>query len=310
MAKITLIGMHNYTNGDIWPSSIPAGISRDTFINTVMLNYGECETLYADPDFMKFAISNWFSVNQWGIEKAIKAINIEYDPLYNYDRHESTTESTSKTEKINETNKRSGGESNVQSGGESNVKSGKENNVKSGGHSNTKSGNETTSATSSSDSSATSSKTTTTNETTEEKVSAFDSGEYQPKNQTTTSGTVEETGSGSSKIETTTGNTHTYNDIKDTFDYLNETDTTTYDNVTDTKTYNNVTDTLTYNDVTDKKDGDNSESAERNMTTRAYGNIGVTTSQQMLQAELELAKYNIYKTFASIFASDLLILVY
>lgn len=309
MAKITLIGMHNYTNGKIWPSSVPAGISRDSFINTIMLNYGECETLYADPDFMKFAISNWFYINQWGIEKAIKAITTEYDPLYNYDRYESVTENTAKTETINETNKRSGGESTVKNGDETNIKSGKENNVKSGGHSNTKSGNETTSATSSSDSSATSSKTTTTNETVEEKVSAFDSTAYQPKNQTTTSGTVEESGNGSSNIETTSENTHTYNDVKDTFEYSGETDTTTYD-VTDTKTYKNVTDTLTYNNLTDKKDGDNSEDTNRTMTTRAYGNIGVTTSQQMLRDELELAKYNIYKTFATIFASDLLILVY
>ena len=285
--------MHNYTDGDIWPSSVPDGISKDNFINTIMLNYGECETLYADPDFMKFAISNWFAINQWGMSKAIKAIQTEYEPLYNYDRYETVTENIAKSETIDETNKRTGNETSVKSGGHSNTKS--------GGHSNTRSGNETVDATSSSDSSATSSKNTTTNETVEEKVSAFDSSTYQPKNQTTTNGTVGETGSGSSTIETESGNTHTYNNVKDTFTYTNEADTVTY---------NNETDKLTYNDIVDKKDGDNSEDTERTMTTRAYGNIGVTTSQQMLKDELALAEYNIYKTFASIFASDLLILVY
>lgn len=43
---------------------------------------------------------------------------------------------------------------------------------------------------------------------------------------------------------------------------------------------------------------------------RAYGNIGVTTSQQMLQAELDVAYWNLYEHIADIFITEFLIPVY
>ena len=47
------------------------------------------------------------------------------------------------------------------------------------------------------------------------------------------------------------------------------------------------------------------------MTTHLYGNIGVTTSQQMLRAELELAaELDFYKMVAKQFAEKFCILVY
>ena len=55
------------------------------------------ETLYADPDMMKFAITNWANINNWSILKAVTAINIEYEPLNNYDRTETRTKSGTNT---------------------------------------------------------------------------------------------------------------------------------------------------------------------------------------------------------------------
>lgn len=43
---------------------------------------------------------------------------------------------------------------------------------------------------------------------------------------------------------------------------------------------------------------------------RAYGNIGVTTSQQMIQSSLELYKWNLYEHIADIFISEFCIPVY
>ena len=55
----------------------------------------------------------------------------------------------------------------------------------------------------------------------------------------------------------------------------------------------------------------NEGSGEREMTTHLYGNIGVTTSQQMLRAELELAaELDFYKMVAKQFAEKFCILVY
>ena len=43
---------------------------------------------------------------------------------------------------------------------------------------------------------------------------------------------------------------------------------------------------------------------------RAWGNIGVTTSQQMLEAEFNVAKWNLYDHISDIFCSEFVIPVY
>lgn len=54
----------------------------------------------------------------------------------------------------------------------------------------------------------------------------------------------------------------------------------------------------------------NADDAEGIHTGRIHGNIGVTTSQQMLQAELELGYWNVYKRITDMFLKDFVILVY
>lgn len=74
-------------------------------------------------------------------------------------------------------------------------------------------------------------------------------------------------------------NTHTYTNVKDAVDT-----THTYNQVADTdtrkKTYNNVTDQLTHNTTDDMT----------HHLTRS-GNIGVTTSQQMAESEIQLRSW-------------------
>ena len=43
---------------------------------------------------------------------------------------------------------------------------------------------------------------------------------------------------------------------------------------------------------------------------RLFGNIGVTTSQQMLQSELDIARWNMYEHIADLFAQEFCIMVY
>lgn len=58
---------------------------------------------------------------------------------------------------------------------------------------------------------------------------------------------------------------------------------------------------------TDKATSD----GNRNMNTRMYGNIGVTLSQQMLEAEMDVTrKLNIYKHIARDFKDQYCVLVY
>ena len=246
MAKITLIGMNNYTDGAIWNGlSCPNGIDKTTLINTIMLTYGEMGTLYADPDMMQLAIKTWSDKNAWSMLKAITAINVSYDPLNNYDRTETRTRSENGT---NTGTVRNAGET-------------------------SESGRRTTSS---------EVETSTTTETdrdetneNEHKVSAYDSSTYSADNTDDGSATVDETVTGTGTSE------------------ASGTDVTT-----NSGTNSNLrTDNLAH-------------SVSESETVRAYGNIGVTTSQQMLQSELDISLYNIYDTFAGIFAYDLLLMVY
>lgn len=45
-------------------------------------------------------------------------------------------------------------------------------------------------------------------------------------------------------------------------------------------------------------------------TARLHGNIGVTTSQQMLEAELDIAKWNLYDNIAELFLNEFVIPLY
>ena len=43
---------------------------------------------------------------------------------------------------------------------------------------------------------------------------------------------------------------------------------------------------------------------------RIHGNVGVTTSQQMLEAELSLAEWNLYEHITDLFLSEFVIPIY
>lgn len=62
----------------------------------------------------------------------------------------------------------------------------------------------------------------------------------------------------------------------------------------------------------DKVSGTNSDNASGNEVKRGhtYGNIGVTTSQQMLQAELDIAEWNIYDHIKDLFMQEFCIMIY
>lgn len=188
LAKMTLIGFYNAYE-DIDPLfanlTLPAGIDKDLFINSLLLDAGEFEVLYADPDFFKNAISIWGRKWYRTFEKWFSALNVSYDPLNNYDR---TEEWTTKTDSTSDTAADS---------------------------------------------------TTSTNR------SSFDSASLTPY-------------------------------------------------------------TSTNDDSTGRSKYDGTEIR----TGRAYGNIGVTTSQQMLEAELNLQEWNLYQHMIDLFKTELLIPIY
>ena len=204
-AKLTLIGLYNNDNTLFDSLTLPAGIDKTVLVNNILLRSGEFEVLYADPDFLKPAISLWGQKWSRTFEKWQKALAVEYDPLYNYDRREEW----------------------VTSEDEGTVTTGKSTDVGS----------------------------TDVGTTSNDNVSAYNDNTLVPDKQNIlTSGT------------NTVGNTEM----------------------------------------------ENTSDRDRNevRTGRAYGNIGVTTSQQMLQAELDVASWNLYEHITDIFLSEFIIPVF
>ena len=112
-----------------------------------------------------------------------------------------------------------------------------------------------------------------TTDVTEREVSAYDSSTYQPAEKTTTD--------------------------------LDGTDTTTYTG-TDTTTHSGTI----KDEYGEGSSGSETENSKNVHSGRLHGNIGVTTSQQMLEAELDIARWNIYEHITDIFLSEFIIPIY
>lgn len=77
-------------------------------------------------------------------------------------------------------------------------------------------------------------------------------------------------------------------------------------------TLNSEADTTENKQVIDNVTGTDDSTRNKSFThsARLYGNIGVTTSQQMLESELEIARFNLTQQIVDCFKTDLCILVY
>lgn len=199
--KLTILGLNSFMqshNDDLFAElNLPEGIDKDTAIDTIILKSGEFEVLFPDPIFFKRVIGVWSKKHQRTFEKWIKALNVEYNPLENYDRIEEWTDE---------------GTAEAVSGGASH---------------------------------------NSTNGSSEDKKSAYDSSSYENNN-----------------LNTMSNNSNS--------------------------------------------DFNNNSTANNNSIHkgRMHGNIGVTTSQQMLTSELDIASWNIYEHIADLFVDDFCLQVY
>ena len=236
-SKITLIGLNKYlgyeNKGLFDYLTLPEGIDRDTLCSNILQRGSEFEAQYPDAEYMRVSIGMWAKKWYWTFDKWVKAINIEYSPLENYDRFESWTDNN--THKDDDTI------------------------------------NSTRDITANQQTESNSDMTTNTldNGEVEHTKSAYDSGEYSPYEKTTTTDNVQET----SNVKADSSTDSTNNDKYD-------------------ETRGNV--------------GEYQNTHEG----RLHGNIGVTTSQQMLQSEIDIAYFNLYERITDIFLTEYTIPVY
>lgn len=205
--------------------NLPETLDKDTLVENIMLQGSDFETLYSDPEFMRAAIGSWSNKWQRTFIKWAAALEIEYDPLENYDRIEDWDDTLNSGKKSSA--RRDSG--------------------------NTRTFNNQDK------------RTLDTTQTSEEEVSAFDASTYQPSSKNTVD-----------------------NDGTDTVDYSG----------------------TIKDEYGEGTSGSETENSKNTHSGRIHGNIGVTTSQQMLQSELDLQKWNIYEHITDLFLEELTIMVY
>lgn len=95
-SKMTILSFSNYMEAndtDLFSElQLPVGINRDILIKNILINAGDFEILYSNPYFMQEAIGVWSQKWERTFRRWVEVLNIDYDPLTNYDRHEEWTD--------------------------------------------------------------------------------------------------------------------------------------------------------------------------------------------------------------------------
>lgn len=307
--KVTLLGLetylHDYNKSLFDDLAFPEGINKEDTVNNILLEAGEFEPLYSEPYFLRSAISLWGRKHYRTFQKWINALNIEYAPLENYDRNESwwdhSKTDNDNTRTLDHQDKRTLDTQDKRTlDTESKLTLDTENKRTLDTESKRTLDTQDKETRDTSDENVFDKTTTTENE-----VSAYDSSSYQAADKTTVDedGTVTVNGTGTDTFD------HTGTDTLDNTgtDTLNNSGTETTDNTgTDTLDHSG-TDTVDYSGTI--KD-ENDVTVQSIHGGRTHGNIGVTTSQQMLQAELDISRWNIVQQITDLFVTEFCIMVY
>lgn len=92
-ATMSLYGLYQYDNSllDGLKAAVPSGVDADNVADTLLLESTGLEILYSNPVFMKAAITVWANEKHDIWQKLYDTTLLEYNPIDNYDRYETST---------------------------------------------------------------------------------------------------------------------------------------------------------------------------------------------------------------------------
>lgn len=221
IASTGLLDLLSYDDTIMDNFTVPDGIDSRLALDTIYQRCGLTPLYHPDPAWLKFYVGRWCSKNAKTWEELYKTTIQDYNPIYNYDRTEETTDTRRGTRKLSEDTS-----------------------------SNTKQNGDTSVTDTSSDSS-------------EHTLSADNSDSYEPG----------------------------YKDVSSRQD------------TQASESSNRV-------DVTGDRAVDETTGETYSHKLRAYGNIGVTTTQEMLEAQRKVVRYNIYDEIADSFKNEFCLYIY
>lgn len=268
-AKIPLYSFFSYMKdkGGLFKElTLPAEISKDDVIDNILLKGGDFCVLYQDPEFMQYAIGTWCRKYQPTFIKWVKALNIEYNPLENYDRFEdtSTTSSGTTTGNVNGTHSDNLDVNNIDHTSNDSTQDVNRSEVMKDDGTNT---------------------TTVKDNITEHQVSAFNDVNYSP----------------SSKD---------INNSKQTLEVDTEKDTDITEKTSNSNTIDYTSERHSKGASADTTSEHRSDERSDATKSRIHGNIGVTTSQAMLEAELKIDTWSIIEHITDLFLKEFIIPIY
>ena len=240
---MSVLGLYQWDNTLFSLLTLPEGLDRDTLVDFILSECSDLEILYPNPEVLKGLIGVWSATQQYTWGKLYATMQLEYNPIDNYDRTETRTLASQAA-------------GNSTDGGTDTVTS-------------ADTGTDTTTSTDGGMDA------TTGNSTDLNQVKAFD----------------------------TAANTFTDRE-KDT---VNNSSSTTYG-----KTNTNTTQFGKTNTKTTRYGHTNNNAYSKNDTEeiRAHGNIGTVTTQTMIEAERNIALFNIYQVILDEFKQRFCLLIY
>ena len=284
MARITLWGFYQYDKTLFDNIVLPDGIDKDNLVADIMRNSGDLYPYHQIPEYLKSNITFWFSRRLFDFDRMYKSLRMEYSPIDNYNR----------IDDIKREYKDSGSDTET-----------------------TTLGSSTTSKHSGTDT-----ETTTLGSSTTSKHSGSDTETTTLGSSTTSSHTGTDTentqGSGSKEKGVSAYNEDGYTNREKDTETHNSNNTQTFNStVTNTGSGSDTQEQRFDSTVTntgsgsDKTQTDYGKQRTETESTHIHGNIGVTSTQELIESEMSLrAKHDIYKIISKEFERELLVQIY
>ena len=304
-AKMTLIGMYNYDQTIFNELVMPDGIDKDLFINSLLMQGGEFEVLYPDPDFMKTSIKIWSTKWYRTFAEWLRGTQQRWNPIYNYDRFEESRSNSVKdfssktTANYSDQRRVDLDDTRTADLTEKRTADLEDENIKYLTDKRTADLKESTTFDN------TDTNTQTDAMTTEHSVAAYDSGNYSPSSKDVVNNGQTKTDHTGTVSNDTTGTDINEHSGTDTMKHTG-TDTTEHTG-TDIMKHTGTDNTSRTGTLSDNTGNETNEDLHE---AHMYGNIGVTTSAAMLKEFYDISSWSLYEHMCDVFIGELLIPVY
>ena len=88
---MSVLGLYQWDNTLFSLLTLPEGLDHDTLVDFILAECSDLEILYPNPEVLKGLIGVWSATQQYTWGKLYATMQLEYNPIDNYDRTETRT---------------------------------------------------------------------------------------------------------------------------------------------------------------------------------------------------------------------------